>query len=113
MPGQLAFPAPCPYRSPFKKSGSYDLETEMDFGWSMIGRQSVGSLAAFIVEPIVSTGGILVPLEGYLARLSIEKRNAARTRLRQESGRSQMFAFEHDRIATFLRFQRRWAVVYR
>ncbi|KAJ5660521.1 hypothetical protein N7507_006972 [Penicillium longicatenatum] len=59
-PGQLAFPAPYAYRSPFRKPDkSYDWETEMDFGWSMIDRQSVGSLAAFIMEPILSTGGIL------------------------------------------------------
>jgi 4-aminobutyrate aminotransferase-like enzyme len=44
----------------------------MDFDWSMIDRQSVGSLVAFIVEPIISTGGILEPPEGYLARLSAE-----------------------------------------
>lgn len=59
-PGQLAFPAPYAYRTPFRKpDGSYDWETEMDFGWSMIDRQSVGSLAAFIMEPILSTGGVL------------------------------------------------------
>lgn len=70
MPGQLAFPAPYAYRSPFKKAdGSYDWETEMDWGWGMIDRQSVGSLAAFIVEPILSTGGILEPPPGYLARI--------------------------------------------
>ncbi|KAJ5742731.1 uncharacterized protein N7511_011132 [Penicillium nucicola] len=73
MPGQLAFPAPYAYRSPFRKvDGSYDWETEMDFGWSMIDRQSVGSLAAFIMEPILSTGGILDPPEGYMQRMFAE-----------------------------------------
>ncbi|CAG8886032.1 unnamed protein product [Penicillium egyptiacum] len=59
-PGQLVFPAPYAYRSPFRKAdGSYDWETEMDYGWTMIDRQSVGSHAAFIMKPILSTGGIL------------------------------------------------------
>ena len=73
MPGQLVFPAPYSYRSPFRKpDGSYDWEAEVDFGWSMIDRQSVGSLAAFIMEPILSTGGILVPPDGYLKRMAAE-----------------------------------------
>ncbi|TVY54898.1 2,2-dialkylglycine decarboxylase [Lachnellula suecica] len=89
MPGQLAFPAPYAYRSPFRTAdGSYDWETEMDYGWSMIDRQSVGSLAAFIVEPILSTGGILEPPEGYLVRLSAEckKRASVSTTVEIERG---------------------------
>lgn len=70
-PGQLAFPAPYTYGSPFRKNdGAYDWETEMDFAWSLIDRQSVGSLAAFIMEPILSTGGVLDLPDGYLTRLS-------------------------------------------
>ena len=38
----------------------------------MIDRQSVGSLAAFIMEPILSTGGILVSPKGYLKHM-VEK----------------------------------------
>lgn len=73
VPGQLAFPAPYAYRSPFRTpDGAYDWETEMDFAWSMIDRQSVGSLAAFVLEPILSTGGILDLPAGYLPRLSAE-----------------------------------------
>ncbi|GAB1217482.1 hypothetical protein ATERTT37_006721 [Aspergillus terreus] len=73
VPGQLAFPAPYAYRSPFRTpDGAYDWETEVDFAWSMIDRQSVGSLAAFVLEPILSTGGILDLPAGYLPRLSAE-----------------------------------------
>ncbi|KAF4441575.1 2,2-dialkylglycine decarboxylase [Fusarium austroafricanum] len=37
IPGSLAFPAPYGYRSPFKKpDGSWDWETKMEFGWSLI-----------------------------------------------------------------------------
>jgi 4-aminobutyrate aminotransferase-like enzyme len=101
MPGQLAFPAPYPYRSPFRKpDGSYDWETELEFGWSMIDRQSVGSLAAFIMEPILSTGGILEPPEGYLKRMSEECKKRGMLVIMDEAqtgvGRTgQMFAFEH------------------
>ncbi|MAD87729.1 MAG: aspartate aminotransferase family protein [Deltaproteobacteria bacterium] len=104
VPGQLAFPAPYAYRSPFKKAdGEYDWETEMDYAWGMIDRQSVGSLAAFIVEPILSTGGILEPPEGYLKRLSEECKRRGMLLLMDEAqtgvGRTgKMFAFEHHGI---------------
>lgn len=102
MPGQLAFPAPYPYRSVFRKAdGSYDWETELEFGWSMIDRQSVGSLAAFIMEPILSTGGILVPPKNYLKRMSEECKKRGMLLIMDEAqtgvGRTgQMFAFEED-----------------
>ncbi|KAL2114197.1 hypothetical protein VUR80DRAFT_124 [Thermomyces stellatus] len=102
MPGQLAFPAPYPYRSFFRKpDGSYDWEAELEFGWSMIDRQSVGSLAAFIMEPILSTGGILVPPKGYLKRMSEECKKRGMLLIMDEAqtgvGRTgQMFAFEED-----------------
>ncbi|KAH8432081.1 aspartate aminotransferase family protein [Aspergillus melleus] len=104
MPGQLAFPAPYAYRSIFRKSdGSYDWETELDFGWSMIDRQSVGSLAALIMEPILSTGGILDLPKGYLKRMSEECKKRGMLLILDEAqtgvGRTgQMFAFEHDDV---------------
>ena len=104
MAGQLAFPAPYAYRSPFKKAdGSYDWETELDFGWSMIDRQTVGSLAAFIMEPILSTGGILVPPKGYLKRMAVECKKRGMLLIMDEAqtgvGRTgQMFAFQHEDI---------------
>lgn len=104
MPGQLAFPAPYAYRSPFKNpDGSYDWETEIEFGWSMIDRQSVGSLAAFIMEPILSTGGILELPEGYLPRMVAECKKRGMLVIMDEAqtgvGRTgRMFAFEHDGI---------------
>ncbi|KAI9373630.1 pyridoxal phosphate-dependent transferase [Aspergillus egyptiacus] len=104
MPGQLAFPAPYAYRSYFRKpDGSYDWEAELEFGWSMIDRQSVGSLAAFIMEPILSTGGILDPPKGYFKRMVEECRKRGMLVIMDEAqtgvGRTgQMFAFEHDGI---------------
>lgn len=102
MPGQLAFPAPYPYRSPFRKAdGSYDWETELEFGWAMIDRQTVGSLAAFIMEPILSTGGILVPPKGYLKRMQDECRKRGMLLIMDEAqtgvGRTgKMFAFQEE-----------------
>ncbi|RAH65215.1 aspartate aminotransferase family protein [Aspergillus aculeatinus CBS 121060] len=104
MPGQLAFPAPYAYRSPFRKpDGSYDWETEMDYGWSMVDRQSVGALAAFIIEPILSTGGILDLPHGYLPRMVAECKKRGMLVIMDEAqtgvGRTgQMFAFEHDGV---------------
>jgi 4-aminobutyrate aminotransferase-like enzyme len=104
MPGQLAFPAPYAYRSPFRKSdGTYDWETEMDFAWSMIDRQSVGSLAAFIMEPILSTGGILDLPDGYLKRMEIECKKRGMLIIMDEAqtgvGRTgDMFAFQKDGV---------------
>ncbi|PGH35708.1 hypothetical protein GX50_01421 [[Emmonsia] crescens] len=102
MPGQLAFPAPYAYRSIFRKpDGSYDWETEMSYGWSMINTQSVGSLAAFVMEPILSTGGILDLPKGYLKRMSIECKKRGMLLILDEAqtglGRTgQMFAFQYD-----------------
>lgn len=104
MPGQLVFPAPYAYRSVFRKAdGSYDWETELEFGWSLIDRQSVGSLAAFVMEPILSTGGILDLPRGYLQRMSAECRKRGMLLIMDEAqtgvGRTgKMFAFEQDEI---------------
>lgn len=104
MPGQLAFPAPYAFRSPFRKAdGSYDWETEIEFGWAMIDRQSVGSLAAFIMEPILSTGGILDLPVGYLKRMAEECKKRGMLIIMDEAqtgvGRTgQMFAFEHEGV---------------
>lgn len=57
-PGTLMLPTPDAYRSVFRKNdGEYDWEAELEYGWGMVDRQSVGSLAALIVEPILSSGG--------------------------------------------------------
>lgn len=104
MPGQLAFPAPYAYRSLFRKAdGSYDWETELEFGWSMIDRQSVGSLAAFIMEPILSTGGVLDFPPGYLQHMSLECKKRGMLLIMDEAqtgvGRTgQMFAFEREDV---------------
>jgi 2,2-dialkylglycine decarboxylase (pyruvate) len=70
VPGNLIIPTPNPYRSVFRDSeGNHDWQAELDYGFAMVDRQSVGSLAAFIAEPILGTGGLIVPPEGYFAAL--------------------------------------------
>jgi 2,2-dialkylglycine decarboxylase (pyruvate) len=69
-PGNFAIPTPNPYRPDFTTpQGELDWERQLDFGFDLIDAQSVGSLAACIVEPILSSGGVLEPPLGYLAAL--------------------------------------------
>lgn len=101
MPGQLAFPAPYAYKSPFQRNGTYCWEAEFDYGWSMIDRQSIGSLAAFLIEPILSGGGILELPSGYLRRLSAECKKRGIVLIVDEAqtgvGRTgKMFAFQDE-----------------
>ncbi|KEF57916.1 2,2-dialkylglycine decarboxylase (pyruvate) [Exophiala aquamarina CBS 119918] len=104
VPGQLAFPAPHGPSSRFRKpDGSYDWATEMDFGWAMVDAQSVGSLAAFVFEPILSAGGIIEPPLWYLKRMAAECRKRGMLVIADEAqtglGRTgDMFAFQRDEI---------------
>ncbi|MFC7383751.1 aspartate aminotransferase family protein [Sphaerisporangium rhizosphaerae] len=105
MPGNLALPAPNAYRSPFRSSdGSHDWEAELDYGFALVDRQSAGSLAACLIEPILSSGGIIDLPPGYLRRLKemCDERgmllilDEAQTAL----GRTGlMYAFERDGVA--------------
>lgn len=104
MPGNLVLPAPNAYRSVFRNpDGSYDWETELNYGWEMVDRASCGALAAVILEPILSSGGMLTLPPGYLkamkahcdAREMLLIVDEAQTAL----GRcGDMFAFEHEGV---------------
>ncbi|MDF1484536.1 aspartate aminotransferase family protein [Ramlibacter sp. H39-3-26] len=68
--GSLAIPAPFGYRPRFfDASGAYDWQGELDYAFDLVDRQSCGSLAAFIAEPILSSGGIIDLPPGYMAAL--------------------------------------------
>src|SRR5258708_5194471 len=69
-PGNFAIPAPYRYRPDFATAdGELDWQRQLDFGFDLIDAQSVGSLAACIVEPILSSGGIIEPPPGYFPAL--------------------------------------------
>jgi 2,2-dialkylglycine decarboxylase (pyruvate) len=103
MPGVLTLPTPHAYRSPFNRDGGYDWRAEFEFGWDIIDRQSIGQLAAVIVEPILSSGGIIELPEGYLAALQDKAHERGMLLILDEAqtgmGRTgENFAFERDGV---------------
>ncbi|NSC19976.1 aspartate aminotransferase family protein [Streptomyces albus subsp. chlorinus] len=69
-PGNFAIPVPNAYRPDFTTAdGTLDWRRQLDFAFDLIDAQSTGSLAACLVEPILSSGGIIEPPEGYFAAL--------------------------------------------
>jgi 2,2-dialkylglycine decarboxylase (pyruvate) len=69
VPGNFALPTPNAYRSRFVRDGHYDWQGELDHAFDLIDRQSAGALAACMVEPIISSGGLIEPPVGYLRAL--------------------------------------------
>ena len=68
--GSFAIPAPNSYRPRFKHAdGTLDWQSELDDAFIQVDQQSTGNLAAFIAEPILSSGGILELPPGYLTAL--------------------------------------------
>lgn len=69
-PGNFAIPTPNTYRPDFlTPEGDLDWRRQLDFAFGLIDAQSVGSLAACVVEPILSSGGVIEPPPGYFAAL--------------------------------------------
>lgn len=69
-PGNFAVPTPNAYRPDFTTAGGeLDWRRQLDFSFELFDAQSVGSLAACIVEPILSSGGVIDLPPGYLAAL--------------------------------------------
>ncbi|WP_053204075.1 aspartate aminotransferase family protein [Jiangella muralis] len=105
MPGNFVLPTPNAYRSPFRHpDGSHDWESELEYGFDMVDTQSNGSLAACLVEPILSSGGVIELPEGYLARLKelCEARGMLLILDEAQTGLGRtghMYAFERDGVA--------------
>jgi 2,2-dialkylglycine decarboxylase (pyruvate) len=98
--GCFAIPAPNAYRPRFP---GVDWRTELDDAFDLIDRQSSGNLAAFIAEPILSSGGIIDLPEGYLAALKQKCIERGMRLILDEAqtgmGRTgTMFAFERDGV---------------
>lgn len=104
VPGQLAIPTPYEYRPDFiDAQGNLDWRKQLDYGFEMVDAQSVGSLAACIVEPILSGGGILVPPPGYLAALQKKCHERGMLLIFDEAqtsfGRTgNWYGFQHDNV---------------
>jgi adenosylmethionine-8-amino-7-oxononanoate aminotransferase len=70
LPGCFHVPAPYPYRNPFNESDSAKLadlcvaafEDELQF-------QGPNTVAAFIMEPILGAGGVIVPHETFMPKI--------------------------------------------
>ena len=65
MPGSLALPAPNAYHCPVRHCRDACDGTCLEIGFDMVDAQSTGSLAAIIAEPVESSGGVIVPPDGY------------------------------------------------
>lgn len=102
--GSLAIPTPNSFRPRFRHAdGSLDWRTELDDAFDLIDSQSTGSLAAFIAEPILSSGGMLELPLGYLAALKEKCRERGMLLILDEAqtgiGRTgDMFAFQRDGV---------------
>ncbi|SFN34426.1 2,2-dialkylglycine decarboxylase (pyruvate) [Pseudonocardia ammonioxydans] len=69
-PGNFALPVPDRFRPALLDAdGNLDWRRQLDLGFDLIDAQSVGSLAACLVEPILSSGGVVDLPPGYLAAL--------------------------------------------
>ena len=103
LPGSFAVPAPYAYRCPVRHcDGACDC-TCLQIGFELLDQESVGSLCAFIAEPILSTGGIIVPPDGYFrrARELCDERGMLLVLDEAQTGFGRvgtMFAFEHDGV---------------
>ncbi|TMV08359.1 aspartate aminotransferase family protein [Arenibacterium halophilum] len=102
MPGNFAIPAPNAYRPRFGASGP-DWETQLRDSFAQIDAMSTGNLAAFIAEPILSTGGMLELPAGYLRLLKTlcEERGMLLILDEAQTGLGRtglMFAFERDKV---------------
>jgi 2,2-dialkylglycine decarboxylase (pyruvate) len=103
MPGSYAVPAPYCYRCPLQKSPDSCALACLDVGFDMVDAQSVGSLAAMILEPVLSTGGVIPLPPGYLAaaRAKCDERGMMLVVDEAQTGLGrvgEMFAFTADGV---------------
>ncbi|MFG1607452.1 aspartate aminotransferase family protein [Actinoplanes sp. NPDC049265] len=104
-PGNFAIPTPNPFRPDFvDAAGGFDWQRQLDYAFDLIDAQSTGSLAACIVEPILSSGGVIEPPLGYLAALQRKCRERGMLLILDEAQTGlcrtgQWYAFERDGVA--------------
>lgn len=104
MPGVFPLPPPNCYRCPIRHcAGRCDMAC-LDVGFELWDQQSVGAGAAVLCEPILAAGGLVVPPEGYMARLKAhcEKRGLLLIFDEAQTGLGRtgwMFFFEREGVA--------------
>ncbi|CAM5370062.1 4-aminobutyrate--2-oxoglutarate transaminase OS=Streptomyces alboniger OX=132473 GN=gabT PE=3 SV=1 [Streptomyces alboniger] len=103
-PGNFAIPVPNTYRPDLTApDGSLDWRRQLDFAFDLIDAQSTGSLAACLVEPILSSGGIIEPPAGYFAALRAKCRERGMLLILDEAQTGlcrtgTWYAFERDGV---------------
>ncbi|GIH97473.1 aspartate aminotransferase family protein [Planobispora siamensis] len=103
-PGNFAIPVPNAYRPDFTTpDGELDWRRQLDFAFDLIDAQSTGNLAACLVEPILSSGGIIEPPPGYFAALQHKCRERGMLLILDEAQTGlcrtgTWYAFERDMI---------------
>jgi 2,2-dialkylglycine decarboxylase (pyruvate) len=103
-PGNFALPVPHRFRPDITdEHGELDWRRQLDLGFDLIDAQSVGSLAACLIEPILSSGGIIELPPGYLAALSQKCREREMLLIIDEAQTGlcrtgDWYAFEHDGV---------------
>jgi len=98
--GSFAIPAPNTFRPRFP---GVSWQAELEDAFALVDRQSTGNLAAFIAEPILSSGGVIDLPPGYLRALKGKCDERGMKLIVDEAqtglGRTGlMFAFERDGI---------------
>jgi 2,2-dialkylglycine decarboxylase (pyruvate) len=103
-PGNFALPVPHRFHPDIVDAdGALDWRRQLDLGFDLIDAQSVGSLAACLVEPILSSGGIIELPPGYLAALAQKCREREMLLIIDEAQTGlcrtgDWYAFEHDGV---------------
>jgi 2,2-dialkylglycine decarboxylase (pyruvate) len=103
LPGSYAVPAPYCYRCPLATTIDRCAFACLDLGFDLVDQQSVGSLAGMIVEPVLSTGGVIPLPAGYLtaARRKCDERGMMLIVDEAQTGLGRvgsMFAIEADGV---------------
>ncbi|MEU5924573.1 aspartate aminotransferase family protein [Streptomyces antimycoticus] len=103
-PGNFALPVPDRFHPDFVDAeGALDWRRQLDLGFDLIDAQSVGSLAACLVEPILSSGGVIELPPGYLAALAQKCRERNMLLILDEAQTGlcrtgDWYAFEHEGV---------------
>ncbi|MFE0913483.1 aspartate aminotransferase family protein [Streptomyces sp. NPDC058812] len=103
-PGNFALPVPDRFRPAVVDSdGALDWRRQLDMGFELIDAQSVGSLAACLVEPILSSGGVVELPPGYLAALAQKCRERGMLLILDEAQTGlcrtgDWYAFQHEGV---------------